>query len=172
MIKKLNENEADLIREIDRAEDITSSYHVKNGKLVKYCHEHIAGGWNPNELEDIVQRTSELIRNNGIVLGYFDKTNMIGVISLGSLKLTFPNNCVLMDIFYVSSGYRGKGIGQELFKAIKGEAITFGLSGIYISATPTSGTVDFYLRSGCKLSKPNQGLLRKEPDDIHLLYDL
>jgi hypothetical protein len=40
---------------------------------------------------------------------------------------------------------------------------------IYRSATPTEGTVQFYLRQGCVvLEQPDPGLFALEPEDIHL----
>ena len=42
---------------------------------------------------------------------------------------------------------------------------------LYVSATPTENTVDFYLNRGCMLApEPDTKLLAAEPEDIHLLY--
>lgn len=171
MIKHLDENNTKLIKNIDRTEDINSSYRIELGKLVKYHHEPIVGGWEPNELEDIVERSSTLIRQRGVVLGYFNEDDIIGVASVGSQKLSAPSNYVLMDILYISDKFRGKGIGNRLFEAIKAEAMKLGANGIYISARPSAGTVEFYLSRGCELATPNEYYFRKEPEDIHLQYN-
>jgi hypothetical protein len=40
---------------------------------------------------------------------------------------------------------------------------------LYVSATPTRATVDFYLRQGFEpLVVPNEKLFALEPDDIHM----
>jgi hypothetical protein len=40
---------------------------------------------------------------------------------------------------------------------------------LYISATPSQHTVDFYLKQGARLaSEVNPVLFKLEPDDIHL----
>lgn len=155
MIKQLNENNTNMIKNIDRTEDINSSYRIELGKLIKYNHEPIVGGWEPNELEDIIERSSTLIRQRGVVLGYFNVDDIIGVASVDSQKLNTPKNYVLMDILYISDKFRGKGIGNKLFEAIKAEAMKLEASGIYISATPSAGTVEFYLSRGCELATPN-----------------
>ena len=44
---------------------------------------------------------------------------------------------------------------------------------LYVSATPTENTVNFYLRRGCILATPpDPELLALEPDDIHLVFSL
>jgi hypothetical protein len=40
---------------------------------------------------------------------------------------------------------------------------------MYISATPSENTVNFYMRLGCEIaSEPDPELLAREPEDIHL----
>jgi hypothetical protein len=44
---------------------------------------------------------------------------------------------------------------------------------LYISATPSENTVNFYLRQGCVLARQiDPELFELEPEDIHLEYDL
>jgi GNAT superfamily N-acetyltransferase len=72
---------------------------------------------------------------------------------------------------YVSRAYRGRGVGMQLFEAAVSRAREAGASALYVSATPTENTVDFYLSRGCVLApEPDPRLLAAEPDDIHLLY--
>ena len=72
---------------------------------------------------------------------------------------------------YVSRAYRGRGVGTELFEATSTFAREAGANALYVSATPTENTVDFYLNRGCILApEPDPKLLAAEPDDIHLLY--
>ena len=74
---------------------------------------------------------------------------------------------------YVSRAYRGRGVGVQLFDAAVSFAREAGANGLYVSATPTENTVDFYLNRGCVLApEPDPRLLAAEPDDIHLLYPL
>jgi hypothetical protein len=44
---------------------------------------------------------------------------------------------------------------------------------LYISATPSEHTIDFYLTLGCTLvDAPDPELFAREPEDIHLEYEL
>jgi hypothetical protein len=53
------------------------------------------------------------------------------------------------------------------------EAKKGGAKSMYISATPSEHTIDFYLRLGCKVTpEPDPELFALEPEDIHLEYDL
>jgi GNAT superfamily N-acetyltransferase len=74
---------------------------------------------------------------------------------------------------YVSRAYRGRGVGTQLFDAAVSHARGAGATALYVSATPTENTVDFYLNRGCVLApEPDPRLLAAEPDDIHLIYPL
>ena len=71
---------------------------------------------------------------------------------------------------YVSHDYRGQGVGVQLFDAAKSVARTRGASFLYISATPTENTVNFYRNRGSILAvPPDPERLTLEPDDIHLV---
>jgi hypothetical protein len=61
------------------------------------------------------------------------------------------------------------GLGGRLVDESKMAAKNFGAGKLYISATPTTNTVDFYLRLGAVLTKElDLELYQREPDDIHL----
>ena len=56
-----------------------------------------------------------------------------------------------------------------LFEQACAVARTWGAALLYVSATPTENTVNFYLRRGCRLaSTPDLELFAQEPEDIHL----
>ena len=54
-------------------------------------------------------------------------------------------------------------------QSINERAKELGANKLYISATPSKNTVDFYMHLGCKLAAEiNSELYQLEPDDIHL----
>jgi GNAT superfamily N-acetyltransferase len=72
----------------------------------------------------------------------------------------------------VSRSYRHKGLGTRLFELAKATARRRGAKRLYISATPSENTVNFYLRLGCAVAAaPDQELFDLEPEDIHLECD-
>ena len=61
------------------------------------------------------------------------------------------------------------GLGTQLYQAAHRVAAEFGATGLYVSATPSENTVDFYRRRGCRVTPdPDPELLAREPGDIHL----
>ncbi len=76
-------------------------------------------------------------------------------------------------MLYVSAEYRGRRIGRSLTQMTANLARSLGAVALYISATPTRGTVDAYLRMGANLLQaPDQELFAREPEDVHLCLTL
>jgi hypothetical protein len=73
------------------------------------------------------------------------------------------------EIFSRRRSHRGRGLGAKVFKLAKKTARERGAKSLYISATPSENTVNFYLRLGCKVAEqPERDLFELEPEDIHL----
>jgi N-acetylglutamate synthase-like GNAT family acetyltransferase len=78
-----------------------------------------------------------------------------------------------MKFLHVSNNYRKQGLGKKLFFLAAEKALELGAKKLYISATPSENTVDFYLNLGCVLAtEVDEDLFRLEPEDIHLEFDL
>jgi predicted N-acetyltransferase YhbS len=98
---------------------------------------------------------------------------MIGAVVLDNKFITFNNNYLQLKFLHISHNYRGKGLGRKLFELASNEARKRQAKYLYISATPSENTINFYLRLGCKImSVPDKDLFQLEPEDIHLEYDL
>ena len=70
---------------------------------------------------------------------------------------------------HVGQAYRDLGLGRRLFGIAKDMAGQKGARRLYISATPSEHTINFYLRLGCIVTRePDVELLALEPEDIHL----
>jgi len=68
---------------------------------------------------------------------------------------------------------QGQGIGAKLMQTAITSARNLGAKYLYISATPSKRTIDFYMKHGAKLlDHPDQQLWQLEPEDIHLLCEL
>jgi GNAT superfamily N-acetyltransferase len=85
---------------------------------------------------------------------------------------TAPDQLQLLYL-YVSRHARAQGVGTRLLQRTAAEARALKAEALYISATPTENTVNFYLRRGSSLN-PNADpdLFAAEPEDIHLVYPL
>ena len=74
-----------------------------------------------------------------------------------------------LKFLHVSKAYRGQGLGKQLFTLAKTEAHMRGAKRMYISATPSENTVNFYRRLGCVATRElDPELFALEPEDIHL----
>ncbi len=78
-----------------------------------------------------------------------------------------------LKFLHVSRDCRGQGTGTKLFHIAVEKAKELGARKLYISATPSENTVNYYMRLGCVLATEiDPELFALEPEDIHLEYVL
>ncbi len=98
---------------------------------------------------------------------------MAGISVVSNQTITDYPNAKLLQYFYVDADQQGKGIGAKLMQAAKESAKQLEAHQLYISATPSKRTVDFYIKHGAVVLKhPDRQLWELEPEDIHLLCTL
>ena len=74
-----------------------------------------------------------------------------------------------LKFLHVSKEYRNHGLGTTLFNLAVEQAKAMGAKKLYISATPSENTINFYSRLGCVLAgEIDPELFALEPEDIHL----
>jgi len=169
LIRKLHQQELHRIEEIDRSEEISGLYKYQQNHLKLVPHIETVLGFEEMELEAMIIRQFNLITAGGYVFGAFDDEKLVAVASVEYKKRGILKNYCKMDILYVSNLYKGKGIGNQLVDCCKKTAKAFGAYKLYISATPTKNTVDFYLKRGAvPVSELDTDLFTEEPEDIHL----
>ena len=101
--------------------------------------------------------------------GLFDDQRLIGAAVLESRLIGRAGDQLQLSFLHVSNRYRHQGWGRHLFSLAQVEARRRGARGLYISATPSAGTIGFYLSLGCTVtSEPDPELFALEPDDTHL----
>jgi GNAT superfamily N-acetyltransferase len=172
-IREISADKITNIKQINRAEHIFGYYQVRNGRLILIKNEEKVQAFDPAELEQIIRRQIKLIKEGGKVIGAFDQQTLVGVASVERKLRGIYQDCCKMDILYVSEQCRGIGVGRQLTEEIKKIARQFGAKKLYISATPTKNTVDFYLSLGATLTSfIDTELFQLEPDDIHLELSL
>ena len=170
-MRSLARDEVALIWTIDRSEVHHHTYGVREGQLVRTPNYFEVPGWRPDAVEKETAALLDCFDRGGTFLGVFDAKALIGIGVLESARVGRANDQMQLAYLYVSRAYRGRGVGMQLFEAAVSLAREAGANALYVSATPTENTVDFYLNRGCKLApEPDPRLLAAEPDDIHLLY--
>jgi predicted N-acetyltransferase YhbS len=165
-------HEAGLLATVDRAETIEKVYRASGSKLELRDAPMVVAGWDEAELAAFIARLAEAIAC-GTTVGAWDGARLVGVGSLDPVAVGGDPTTLKLDLLYVSAGYRQQGIGKEITTRLAAAARAQGATQLYISATPTQGTVDAYLRMGAEvLGTPDPHLCEIEPDDIHLLLKL
>jgi GNAT superfamily N-acetyltransferase len=157
------------IGEIDRSERITQQYRQR-GQMLELIEVDIdAPRWGePGEdtVEHRIDQWTRLVSAGGVPLGAFDGDQLIGFAVYMRASPETPAN---LAVLHVTRPWRRHGVGSALTNEVVRLARAEGVQRLYVSATPTRGTVDFYMRQGfLPLATPDERLLALEPDDIHM----
>jgi GNAT superfamily N-acetyltransferase len=172
-MRLLTRDEVELIWTIDRSEVHHHIYVLRDGQLVRTPKYFEIPGWSAETVANMTPVLLDSFDRGGTFLGVFDAEALVGIGVLESAFVGRAGDQMQLFYLYVSRAYRGRGVGTQLFDAAVDRAREAGASALYISATPTENTVDFYLHRGCVLAaEPDPKLLAAEPDDIHLIYPL
>lgn len=168
-IRHMAISELDRLGAIDHSEQIKQQYKSHGGVLELIEVDIDAPRWGePGErsVQQYIDSWKPLLEGGGVLLGAFDGDRLAGIaIYEPFLSAGLANFAVL----YVSRSYRRNGIAQRLTDEVVRLARADGAARIYVSATPTRGTIDFYLRQGFEpLETPDARMLALEPDDIHM----
>ncbi|PSK94636.1 GNAT family N-acetyltransferase [Taibaiella chishuiensis] len=173
LFRELESEEVIRLGEIDRSETFWESYRYRDGILQLAPDYQEVTGFDEQELQDMISRQKEIIRTGGRVIGCFDGTLIAGMASVERQRRGSRQQYCKMDILYVSRTYRGRHIALQLLDRTRKIAAGFGAQHLYISATPTRRTVDFYISQGARpATEPDPELVQLEPLDIHLELDV
>jgi predicted N-acetyltransferase YhbS len=169
----LSRDEIKEIWQIDRSEMIEAVYYFVNKTLILKPEHYDVKGWPPGEAEKYTPLLEACYDGGGWFYGLFDNQKPVGVVVLESRLIGKGKDQLQLKFLHISTNFRSQGFGTRLFNLAASEARRRGSKGLYISATPSEHTIDFYLRLGCKVvSEPDPELYELEPEDIHLEYDL
>jgi GNAT superfamily N-acetyltransferase len=171
--KVLSRDEIREIWRIDRSELIEAVYRLVGGTLICKPERHDVKGWPRGEAERYTPILEACYDCGGWFYGLFDDREPVGVAVLESRFIGKNRDQLQLRFLHIDRSCRDKGLGRQLFGLAATEARRRGAKSLYISATPSEHTINFYLRLGCKVvSEPDPELFELEPEDIHLEYDL
>jgi len=170
--RKLLREEIKQVWNIDRSEVIENIYHLENGTLVLSPQHFDVSGWPPGEAEKYTPILLDCFDRGGWFHGVFDDAELIGAVVLESKRIGQRKDQLQLKFLHVGNSYRNRGLGTELFELARATARERGVGRLYISATPSENTINFYLRLGCAVAgEPDPELIELEPEDIHLECD-
>jgi len=158
---------------IDRSEVIEAIYYLVDGALILKPEHYDMHGWPPGEAAKYTPIFEACYDQGGWFYGLFDNDTPVGTVVLDDEFIGKDKDELQLKFLHVSSSYRHKGLGKQLFYLATNEAWKRGARCLYISATPSENTIDFYQHLGCRVTlEPDERLFALEPEDIHLEYDL
>jgi predicted N-acetyltransferase YhbS len=173
IVRPLLREEIALIWNIDRTEVIENIYHLKDGKLVLRPQHIEVPGWPSGEPEKYTPILLDCFDRGGWFHGAFDEKALIGAVVLENRFIGRHKDQLQLKFLHVSCSYRNRGLGAKLFELAKATASERGATRLYISATPSENTVNFYSRLGCSVATElDPELLELEHEDIHLELEI
>lgn len=170
-IRLLQRDEISLIWHIDRREIVQNIYVLRDGKLVLKPDYFDIQGWPPGEAELYTPILLDCYDRGGTFWGAFENGILVGVAILESNFIGSQQDTLQLKFLHVSHDCRKQGLGTSLFNTAFEKAKLLGAKKLYISATPSENTINYYLRLGCVLvTETNPELFALEPEDIHLEF--
>jgi predicted N-acetyltransferase YhbS len=172
-IRELERREICDLWSIDRAEVIDKLYYHEDDELVLKPDHHDVQGWPAGERELYGPILLDCFDRGGTVYGAFEGQGLIGATVLENRFIGRDKDQLQLKFLHVSRRTRKAGLGSTLFDKALGRARELGARRLYISATPSENTVNFYLRRGCCVTNDvDAALYALEPEDIHLECDI
>src|SRR5215216_5013782 len=168
-IHLLQRVEIPLIWRIDRCEIVENIYVQQNGNLVLQPDYFDIRGWPLGEAELYTPILLDCFDRGGVFWGGFENDLLVGTAILENKFIGSQHDTLQLKFLHVSKEYRNHGLGITLFNLAVEQAKAMGAKKLYISATPSENTINFYSRLGCVLAgEIDPELFALEPEDIHL----
>ena len=171
IIRALQRDEIHLLWQIDRREIIDNIYYLRDGKLVLEPEHFDMQGWPPGEAEHYTHILTDCYDRGGTFWGAFENEQIVGAAILENKFIGSKQDTLQLKFLHVSRDQRKRGLGSKLFNLAVEKANSLGAKKLYISATPSENTINYYMRLGCVLAiEIDSELFALEPEDIHLEY--
>ena len=170
--RAMTEEELPKLADIDRSETIREAFAVESGELTAIAVEWDDPGWSrAGDGEHTVVHQIDFCRRHlgagAAMVGAFEADRLAGA---GLLTPEIRPGMAQLAFLYVGAPYRRRGVGTALVRRLFGLARALGAERVYVSATPSRATVEFYARVGFALAAdPLPELYAFEPEDIHMV---
>lgn len=175
LLRHMAPAELERIGEIDRSEHIAGQYIYRGGSLERRAVDIVATPWSrsgdgPHSVAAHLAAWRPILERGGTLVGAFEESTLVGV---AIYRPHLAENMGDLAVLHVSRSHRGRGVGALLTEEVVRLARADGARRLYVSATPTVATVDFYRARGfAPTDEPHAELFALEPDDIHMIREL
>jgi predicted N-acetyltransferase YhbS len=152
---------------------IENVYYFEQGVLVIKPENFEAQGWPPGEAEKYTPIFYDCFDRGGWFCGAFNEGKLVGTAILESRFMGKNKEKLQLKFLHISQANRNRELGKQLFELSRLTARQRRARTLYISATASENTVNFYLRLGSAVTEePDPELFAFEPEDIHLECDV
>ncbi len=174
-IRHMSASELDRLGEIDRSEHVSHEYFYRDGSLERRVLDLEVPPWSPSgdhehSVQSRVSAWRPLLDRGGKLVGAFDADTLVGV---AIYRPDLAEGMANLAVLHVSRSHRRSGIAARLTGEVARLARADGADRLYVSATPSVSTVEFYRSQGFEVTDaPDPTLFSLEPDDIHMILEL
>ena len=172
--RQLTADDVGLFPAIDRNEEVKEIFAIEDGELVMRPHFEVIHGWPPGLLEKYLPIWRTMVESGDAnLIGAFDQRDKLA--GLAIVRTTFRPAMAQLASLYVDVSFRRRGVARLLTDDVDRLARASGAKTIYVSASPTGGTVVFYQAIGFQpatKSELDAELHQLEPNDIHMIKRL
>lgn len=166
--RELARDEIPLLAGINRRETIHHIYYFRDGSLVQEEEFWLVPDWGNEQVKRRIKALVALFDQGALFFGAYAGGGLVGMAVLDLNFIGSGSKRLNLSGLWVGEKYRHKGIGKRLFNMAVEQAQCRGALSLYISATPSENTVNFYQSQGCILAEPiDETLYAQEPEDIH-----
>lgn len=176
VIKQLEASAIEHIVDIDRSEHVTRAYAWREGRLELEEVDWQVPGWftDGNGQHSVQGNIADwrpfLEELGGVLFGAMYGRRLVG---FAIYRPRLEPDMGQLVVLHVSREYRRQGLGAALAEQVAMLALADGARRLYVSATPSEGTVEFYRRQGFHpVDEPHPELFALEPEDIHMIREL
>jgi GNAT superfamily N-acetyltransferase len=176
IIRQLDPGALERIGDIDRSEHVTGAYACRHGRLeVEAVDWQVPDWFTDGRPQHSVQSNIHdwrplLEQHGGVLFGALYGRRLVG---MAIYRPRLAPDMGQLAVLHVSHEYRRRGLGSALTEQVALLALADGARRLYVSATPSAGTVHFYLSQGfVPVDQPHPELYALEPEDIHMIREL
>jgi GNAT superfamily N-acetyltransferase len=176
VIRQLDPGALERLGDIDRSERVTAAYVWRNDCLELdpvdwQVPDWFTDGRSQHSVQGNIHDWRPLLEeHSGVLFGALYGRRLVG---LAIYRPRLEPDMGQLAVLHVSREYRRRGLGAALTEQVASLALADGARRLYVSATPSAGTVQFYLSQGfVPVSQPHPELYALEPEDIHMIREL
>jgi N-acetylglutamate synthase-like GNAT family acetyltransferase len=171
--RQMHKDELHRVGELDRREVIDHIYYFRDGKLELEKEHWDIPEWTEEQKQEYHQRLQNIHQRGGTIIGAFEDTKITGIIALDHEFFGSNLDRLNLAALWASQPFRDRGVGRHLVELVKKKAKALDAKSLYVSATPSKKTVEFYMSCGFQLAKIiDSKLFELEPEDIHMEFKL